>query len=57
MTIAQLTRAWSNELAIGGGDPKQYEHDLLHILKEDIINGHLDDSGPLWDGRRGSGVD
>jgi hypothetical protein len=52
MTIAQLTRGWGNELAKDGEDPKQKEQDLLYILREDIINGHLDNSGPLWDGRR-----
>ena len=51
-TVAQLTRGWGNELAKDGEDPKQKEQDLLYILREDIINGHLDNSGPLWDGRR-----
>jgi hypothetical protein len=52
MTVAQLTRGWGNELAKDGEDPKQKKQDLLYILREDIINGHLDNSGPLWDGRR-----
>jgi hypothetical protein len=52
MTIAQLTGAWSSELAEGGEDPKQCEQNLVHILMEDILNGRLDDSGPLRDGRR-----
>jgi hypothetical protein len=52
MTIAQLTGAWSSELAEGGEDPKQCEQNLAHILMEDILNGRLDDSGPLRDGRR-----
>jgi hypothetical protein len=43
---------WGNELAKDGEDPKQKKQDLLYILREDIINGHLDNSGPLWDGRR-----
>ena len=33
----------------------QHKQDLLHVLLEDIVNDHLDDSGPLWDRRR-SGV-
>src|SRR6516165_10010404 len=49
MTIAQLTGAWSSELAEGGEDPKQCEQNLVHILMEDILNGRLDGSGPLRD--------
>ena len=49
MTIAQLAGAWSSELAEGGEDPKQCEQNLVHILMEDILNGRLDDSGPLRD--------
>src|SRR5689334_13596749 len=52
MTVAQLTVAWSSELAEGGEDPKHCEQNLGHILMEDIVNGRLDDSGPLVDGRR-----
>jgi hypothetical protein len=52
MTIAQLTGAWNSELAEGGEDPKQCEQNVVHILMEDILNGRLDDSGPLRDGRR-----
>jgi hypothetical protein len=52
MTVAQLTVAWSSELAEGGEDPKQCEQNLGHILMVDIVNGRLDDSGPLVDGRR-----
>ena len=55
LTIFQLTRAWGFELAKGGGEPEQHVHDLTHILLQDVVNGHLDDSGPLWEGRR-SGV-
>jgi hypothetical protein len=51
MTIAQLTGAWSSELAKGGEDPKRCEQNLVLILMEDILNGRLDDSGPLRDGR------
>jgi hypothetical protein len=49
LTIAQLTGAWSSELAKGGEDPKRYEQNLIHILLEDILNGRLDDSGPSRD--------
>jgi len=52
MTIAQLTRAWNPELAEDGEDPRNCEQDLIHLLLEDIINGRLDNSGPLVDGRR-----
>jgi hypothetical protein len=52
LTIAQLTRAWSSELAEGGEDSKQCERNLVHVLIEDILNGRLDDSGPLRDGLR-----
>ena len=54
-TADHLTRAWGLELAKGGGEPEQHVHDLTHILLQDIVNGHLDDSGPFWNGRR-SGV-
>jgi hypothetical protein len=49
LTIAQLTAAWSPELVEGEEDPKQFEQNLSHILLEDILNGHLDDSGPTRD--------
>ena len=49
LTLGQLTRAWSSELAERGEDAKQ---DLTHILREDILNGRLDNSGPLRNGRR-----
>src|SRR5262249_11332113 len=52
LTILQLTRAWGWELAKDGREPDQHVHDLTHILMQDIVNGRLDDSGPLWDGRR-----
>jgi hypothetical protein len=52
LTIFKLTRAWGSELAEGGGEPEQHVHDLTHILMQDIVNGHLDDSGPFWDDRR-----
>jgi len=49
LTLAQLTRAWSSELVEPGEDAKQCEQDLIHILWEDILNGRLDNSGPLRD--------
>jgi hypothetical protein len=52
LTIAQLVRAWGYELAKGPEDREQYVQDLLHILLVDIINGRLDDSGPLMDDQR-----
>ena len=52
MTVAQLAGAWSSELTESGEDPTQCEQNLVHILMEDILNGRLDDSGPLVDGRR-----
>jgi hypothetical protein len=52
LTVAQLTGAWSSELAESGEDPKQCEQNLVHILMVDIVNGRLDDSGPPVDGRR-----
>jgi len=48
LTIAQLTAAWSSELVGSGEDREQCEHALM----EDIVNGRLDDSGPLREGRR-----
>jgi hypothetical protein len=55
LTIFQLTRAWGLELAKSAEEAERHVHDLTHILMQDISNGHLDDSGPLWEGRR-SGV-
>jgi hypothetical protein len=52
MTIAQLARAWSPELVKDGEDPRHCEQSFIHLLLEDIINGRLDNSGPLVDGRR-----
>ena len=52
LTIAQLTPAWSVELAEVGEDPSRCKQNLAHILMEDIINGRLDNSGPLLEGRR-----
>ena len=52
LTLAQLLPAWASELAEGKRDANQIERDLRHFLIEDIINGRLDDAGPLRDGRR-----
>jgi hypothetical protein len=52
LTIAQLTTAWTVELAEVGEDPRRCAQDLAHILMEDIINGRLDNSGSLSEGRR-----
>jgi hypothetical protein len=51
LTIAQLTRAWGYELA-AREHPNQVVEDLRHVLLIDIVNGRLDGSGPLRDGRR-----
>jgi hypothetical protein len=51
LTVAQLTRAWGRELA-KGGEADQHIQDLGHILLVDILNGRLDDSGPLVDDQR-----
>jgi hypothetical protein len=51
LTIAQLTRAWGYELA-ATEDPNQVVEDFRHVLLIDIVNGRLDGSGPLRDGRR-----
>jgi hypothetical protein len=53
LTIFQLTRDWGFELAKDGAEPEQHVRDVTHILMQDIVNGHLDDSGPLWEGQRG----
>src|SRR5262249_42302335 len=52
LTLAQLTRDWGGELAIDERGRQDLIQDLVHMLKEDIVNGRLDDSGPLRDGRR-----
>jgi hypothetical protein len=52
LTLAHLARAWSSELVESGADPRRCEHDLIHLLQEDIINGRMDDSGPLRNGKR-----
>jgi hypothetical protein len=52
LTIAQLTVAWAVELAEAGEDPSHCTRNLAHILMEDIVNGRLDNLGPLSEGRR-----
>jgi hypothetical protein len=52
LTLAQLIPAWARELAHGKTNASQIEHDLRHFIIEDIMNGRLDDAGPLEDGRR-----
>jgi hypothetical protein len=51
LTVAQLVRSWAPELAAKTSSA-QVEHDLMQGLIEDIVNGRLDDAGPLTDGRR-----
>src|SRR5262249_45853467 len=50
LTLAQLIPAWASELADGKTNASQIERDLKHFIMEDIMNGRLDDAGPL--GRR-----
>jgi hypothetical protein len=52
LTLAQLTPAWADELAKDDRGRRRYVQDLVHRLKEDIVNGRVDDSGPLHGGRR-----
>ena len=52
LTLAQLKRAWGGELTKDERGRQDLIQDLLHMLKEDIVNGRLDDSGPLREGRR-----
>jgi hypothetical protein len=52
LTIAQLTHAWARELDESKGEASRLEHDLRRLLLEDILNGRLDDAGPLREGRR-----
>lgn len=52
LTLAQLSKAWGPELAGDDEDPATCREILLHVLKEDIINGHLDVSGPPRHGHR-----
>jgi hypothetical protein len=52
LTVAQLTRAWGDELAKDERGRQHCVQNLVHRLKEDIVNDRLDDSGPLHNGRR-----
>ena len=52
LTVAQLVRAWAHELPGAKTAPSQVERDLGHLLLEDMVNGRLDESGPLVDGKR-----
>jgi hypothetical protein len=52
LTCSQLVRAWASELAESSTSANQVERDLEHFLVEDIVNGRLDEAGPLEQGRR-----
>ena len=52
LTLAQLLSAWARELADDKTNADYVERNLTHFLIEDMINGRLDDAGPLADGRR-----
>jgi hypothetical protein len=52
LRLARLVPAWANELADATSSPSALEGDLWHYLHEDVINGLLDDSGPLINGSR-----
>src|SRR3974390_3497984 len=52
LTVDQLTCNWGRELAGDQADPNERARELECILVNDIVNGRLDDSGPLRnDGR------
>jgi len=52
LRLAGLVPAWANEFADATSSPSALEDDLWHYLHEDVINGLLDDSGPLVEGSR-----
>jgi hypothetical protein len=52
LSLPQLVDAWGSELAKVGEEPNRSQKALEHILLEDIINGRLDHTGPLQDGRK-----
>jgi hypothetical protein len=52
LTIARLVHAWAPELVGSEGEASLSEQVLRQFLIEDILNGRLDDAGPLRDGRR-----
>jgi hypothetical protein len=51
LSLPQLVDAWGLELAKVGEEPNRSQKALEHVLLEDIINGRLDQTGPLQDGR------
>jgi hypothetical protein len=52
LSLPQLVDAWGSELAKVGEEPNRSQNALQHVLLEDIINGRLDYTGPLQDGRK-----
>ena len=52
LTLAQLLPTWARELAGADKNTDQLEHDLTNFLIEDIVNGRLDNAGPIKEGRR-----
>jgi hypothetical protein len=52
LSIPQLVSAWALEFAKDKQNPHQDEQALRHSLLEDIINGRLDETRPLVDGRK-----
>jgi hypothetical protein len=52
LTLAQLLPTWARELAGADKNTDQFEHDLTNFLIEDIVNGRLDNAGPIREGRR-----
>ena len=52
LRLARLVPNWAKELADATSSPSSLEDDLWHYLHEDVINGLLDDSGPLINGSR-----
>ena len=51
LTVAQVSRAWGQELA-NGEEADQCIQDLGRILLTDIVNGRLDETGPLREDQR-----
>jgi hypothetical protein len=51
LTVAQVSRAWGRELA-NGEEADQCIQDLGHILLTDIVNGRLDETGPMREDQR-----
>lgn len=42
LTIGQLVPAWAGEIPEAKSNPQQFEHDLVQLLLEDIVNERLD---------------